>query len=244
MTTRFSFIPVVFTALAIMVLLGSCENAVQALDDPEPGKVQAGQGEQDGSIEVIWGEVTDSNGNEREAEEYEVFREKWDAAGGDGFNDPIPNTPVDTVDDTSYTDSGVENATTYRYWIRAVFPDSASCFLPCEGNDDREYAEGYALSAEDLTVHTEQNSSQGEQSFDASGSDHWFEFTAQQGWTYTIEISDTGGSNVEVYQRGDIVDPVHNDTGVGKTSFTADDTSVYHIRIPAGSGSGRISVSY
>ncbi|MFW6388009.1 MAG: hypothetical protein ACOC0B_01920, partial [bacterium] len=218
------------TSLSVAILLAGCENLIQGLDDLEPGTVRASTGEYDDRIEITWAEVVDSDGDEREAEEYEVFREKWDDQKNE-WDSEGEITGTETVEETSYTDRGVDPGTPYRYSVLAVFPESEDCRLPCDPAEPTEYAEGYAMSADGLTIHPEEDSSEGEESFDASGSDRWFEFAAQQGWTYTVEVSDTGSGNddIAIYRRGNIRIFESAGDNPGTTTFTAEETSVYHI---------------
>ncbi|TVQ21917.1 MAG: hypothetical protein EA383_16325 [Spirochaetaceae bacterium] len=218
-----------------LVLFTGCENLLTGESYAPPTDVEASTGEFRDRIEIEWKAPPareTSDGKTIGVEQYQVYREKWDSGDSEWKDDPI-GSANDTTTDTSFTDEWVVPGVAYRYRIVAEFADGSV-------SDSSEYAEGYALEATRLILYS--NETEGERSFDLSGGDAWFEFSAQRGWPYRITV--TGGTpGVEIYALGNIRDIVANFPGTGEFSFPAPQTTVYHIRV-YGNGTGTISVWY
>ena len=224
------------SALAL-VLLASCENLLTGDRYDPPTDVEASIGEFRDRIELEWSAPRTretSDGKTIGVEQYRVYREKWEPGGSSG--EWVENPIVffnDTTSNTSFTDEWVGPGVAYRYRIVAEFEDG-------NASEFSEYAEGYALDATRLTLYS--NETDGARSYNLSGGDAWFEFSAQRDWPYRITV--TGGTpDIEVFALGNIRESDADESGPGTYQFPAAETTVYHIRV-SDSGTGTISVWY
>ncbi len=225
------------TVLAIALLsLAGCENLLTGDRYDPPTDVEASIGEFRDRVELEWKAPPareTSDGKTIGVDFYRVYREKWNPAGSGAWEDSPIGFASDTTSDTSFTDEWVGPGVAYRYRIVAEFEDG-------NASEFSEYAEGYGLDATRLTLYS--NETDGTRSFNLSGGDAWFEFSAQNGWPYRITMSG-GATEIEVFALGNIREAVADESGSGTFPFTAAETTVYHIRV-SGSGTRTISVWY
>jgi hypothetical protein len=214
-------------AVLLVLLVSSCEQFLQAAFDIDaPSNVEAGDGVYSDRIVITWNGVEDDPDADppKVVSKYEVGRvPDWTPTGG----------PRETTD-TSYTDTDVTPGVSYSYSVTVVYESGG-------GNSALFSDTGYAMNAAVLQVYS--SPSKGGRSYNASSTAQWFNFLAQEGWTYRVTVA--SGTTVTVFRQGSVADGTEvaqKDSGSGYVRYRIPRSDVYHLKLEGGSGT--VTVNY
>lgn len=220
----------VFFLVLVLVMFSACEDPVGSiLGSNRPGNVEASTGDYANLVEITWSGVADredADGDPIRVVGYNLRREDSEGAIADAYSSGTG---------TTYSDTSATPGVSYSYRVQAVFSDGLT-------GDWSMEATGYALVTTDLSVYSEPNASSGNRAFDATTGDAWFNFVAQKGWRYRIEVGDTAVTEVALFRKGNI----EMELPVGETDEEAyyastPATDIYHVRVSGGSGTVNVS---
>jgi hypothetical protein len=221
---------VVLGLVFVLVTLVACEDPVGSiLGSNRPGNVEASTGDYSNMVEISWSGVADredADGDPIRVVGYNLRREDPEATITDAYSSGTG---------TTYSDTSATPGVSYSYRVQAVFSDGAT-------GDWSVAATGYALAKTDLSVYSEPNASSGNRTFDATSQDRWFDFVAQKGWRYRIEVGDTAVTEVALYRKGNIeMELPISETDEEAYYASAPATDIFHVRVTGGSGSINVS---
>lgn len=217
------------TLTLAVLALSACEDplgTLLGLQSP-PANVKATRGDHADRIVVTWDDASarESNGDSPEVTGYRIQRQSAGSTGWDSRGD---------VSDTSYTDNDVQPGESYEYRVRTNLSGGSPPYSSWS-----DPVTGYALDARDLRIYAENRRHLGAVSYNAWLDDEWFSFEGQRGWTYRVE--DPTGTDVDLFRRGNIEDPLTNDDvssdGAARL-YRLPRTATYHVRLRGGSSAG------
>ena len=216
--------------LLVMVAFTACEDPVGSiLGSDRPGSVEASTGDYSNLVEINWSGVADredADGDPVRVVGYNLRREDPAGAIADAYSSGTG---------TTYNDTSAIPGTSYTYRVQAVFSDGAV-------GDWSVAAVGYALAKTDLSVYSEPNASSGNRTFNATSGDEWFDFVAQKGWRYRIEVGDTAVTEAALFRKGNIeMELPISETDEEAYYASTPATDIYHVRVTGGSGSINVS---